>query len=223
MDKELVKKSIDVLKASSPKRKFKQSYDLIINLKDIDLKVPEEQVDAWVQLPHGAGKEIKVCALVGGELVEQAKKACNKVILNDEFKTYAGDKKKIKKLAEEFDFFIAQVNMMQEVAKIFGRFFGPRGKMPNPKAGCVVPPNANLSQLIERLKKTVHVVAKTQASVKCSIGNEGMPDEKIVDNVLAVFSAVTQSLPSEDANVKSVLLKLTMSPPVRIGAGEKQK
>ncbi|MBI4141942.1 50S ribosomal protein L1 [Candidatus Woesearchaeota archaeon] len=221
MDKEVVKKAIASLK-SFPKRKFQQSYDLVINLKDVDLKVPEEQVDAWVSLPHGTGKEKKICALVGGELSEQAKKVCNKVILNDEFKTYAGDKKKIKKLAEEFDFFVAQVNMMQEIAKIFGRFFGPRGKMPNPKAGCVVPPNANLSQLVERLKKTIHAVAKTQASVKCVVGNEGMPDENIADNVVAVYGAVTHSLPSEDKNIKSVLLKLTMSSPVVVG-GEGKK
>jgi len=221
MDKEVVKKAIESLK-SFPKRKFKQSYDLIINLKDINLKVPEEQVDAWVQLPHGTGKETKICALVGGELAEQAKKVCNKVIINDEFKVFVGDKKKIKKLADEFDFFIAQVTMMQEIAKTFGRFFGPRGKMPNPKAGCVVPPNANLAGLIERLKKTVHAVAKTQASVKCIVGNESMSDDAVVDNVLAVYSAVTHSLPSEDNNVKSTLLKLTMSQPVVVGAEEKK-
>jgi len=222
MDKEQFKKALDVVKKNSPKRKFEQRYDLIINLKDLDLKVPEQQVEAWVPLPHPSGKEVKVCALVGGELVEQAKKTCHKVIVNDEFKQYAGDKKKIKKIAAEFDYFIAQVTMMADVAKTFGRFFGPRGKMPNPKAGCVVPPNANLSQLVDRLKKTVHIAAKTQTSIKCAIGKESLSDDNVIDNILAVYSTVVHALPTEEGNIKSVLLKLTMGAPVRVGTQEKK-
>src|SRR3989344_2116889 len=157
MNKEDFKKAVEELKKNSPKRKFAQSYDLIINLKDIDLKVPEQQVELWAPLPHSTGKQTKICALVGGELAEQAKKACDFVVINDEFKLYAADKKKVKKLASECSYFIAQANIMQDIAKTFGRVLGPRGKMPNPKAGCVVPPNANLAQLVERLKKTTRV------------------------------------------------------------------
>ena len=156
------------------------------------------------------------------ELAEQAKKTCQKVVLNDEFKLYAQDKKKAKKLAEEFDYFLAQANMMQDIAKTFGRVFGPRGKMPNPKAGCVVPPNANLGPLVERLKKTVKLTAKTQTSVKSIVGNETMPDDDVVENMAAIYSAVVSALPAEEANIKSVLVKYTMSAPVRVGAQEKQ-
>jgi len=222
MNKEDFKKAIELLKKNSPKRKFTQSYDFVINLKDLDLKVPEQQVELWIQLPHATGKEKKVCALVAGELAEQAKKACNFVITNEEFKLYAADKKKVRKLAEEYDFFIAQANIMQDIAKTFGRVLGPRGKMPNPKAGCVVPPNANLTLLVERLRKTIKVSAKTQASIKAIVGNEKMTDDEVADNMLAVYSPVIHALPQEDKNIKTILLKFTMSPPVKLTSGEKE-
>ncbi len=220
MNKEDFKKAIETLKKNSPKRKFIQSYDLIINLKDIDLKVPEQQVELWIQLPHPTGKDIKVCALVGGELAAQAKKACDFVITNEEFKTYAPDKKKIKKLANEYKYFIAQANIMQDIAKTFGRILGPRGKMPNPKAGCVVLPNANLSQLVEKLRKTTKVSAKTQTSIKCAVGNENMPEEQITENMQTIYSQVARALINEDKNIKEVLIKLTMGSPVKVTAAK---
>lgn len=216
MNKEALQKAIEALKKTSPKRKFTQKYDLIITLKNLDLKVPEQQVEQWISLPHPEGKQTKICALVGGELAEQAKKACDFVILNEEFKLYAPDKKKIKKLANEYTYFIAQANMMQEIAKVFGRILGPRGKMPNPKAGCVVPPNANLAPLVERLKKTIKISAKTQPVIKCVVGTEKMSDDHIIENVLAVYSPLIHALPEETNNVKAVLLKFTMSKPIKV-------
>lgn len=218
MNKDDFKKAIETLKKNSPKRKFNQSYDLIINLKDLDLKVPEQQVELWIQLPHPTGKDTKVCALVGGELAEQAKKTCDLVITNEEFKLYAPDKKKIKQVANEYKYFIAQANIMQDIAKTFGRIFGPRGKMPNPKAGCVVPPNANLAQLVEKLKKTIKVSAKTQTSIKCTVGNEKMPEDQIAENMQIIYSQVLHALINEDKNIKEVLIKLTMSSPVKVTA-----
>ena len=103
-------------------------------------------MDTFITLPHTKGKKAKVCALIGPELEQQAKQVCDSVVLSDSFDRFK-DKKDIKKLADSFDFFIAQANIMPKIATAFGRVFGPRGKMPNPKAGCVVPPNANLKPL----------------------------------------------------------------------------
>ncbi len=215
MDKKNFIDAIQALKAL-PKRKFKQTYDFIINLRQLDLKKPEEQVELWVKLPFDKGKPIKVGALVGPELADQAKANCDVVILHDNFSQYAANKKEVKKLARQYDYFIAQVDIMPDVAKTFGRVFGPRGKMPNPKAGCVVPPNANLKTLTETLRKTTKVSAKLQPSVKVMVGREDMPDEQIADNMMAIYSNVLSKLPQETLNIKSVLLKFTMSPPVKI-------
>lgn len=214
MDKKQFAQAVAALK-EFPAKKFKQSYELIINLRDLDLKKPEEQVELWIALPHDKGRPTKIGALVGPEMAETAK-ACDVVILHDQFPRYASDKKAVKKLARDFDYFIAQANMMPDVAKTFGRVFGPRGKMPNPKAGCVVPPNANLKPLADRLRKTVKVSAKLQPSIKVLVGKEGMSEEQIVENINTIYTNVLHKLPQESANIKSVLLKLTMSPPVKI-------
>lgn len=216
--KEDVISTLKQLKEISPKREFNQSVDLIINLKELDLKKPEEQLDVWVSLAHAKGKTVRIAALVGPEMQAQAKTACDTVITHDEFKQYEGKKKEIRKLARTHDLFIAQANIMPDVAKFFGRVLGPRGKMPNPKAGCVVPPNANLKVLTEKLKKTLHVVAKTQLSAKCSIGKQDMTDEQLTENILTVTNTVLHALPQEQNNIKSMLLKYSMGPVLKIGA-----
>ncbi|HLC33135.1 MAG TPA: 50S ribosomal protein L1 [Candidatus Nanoarchaeia archaeon] len=215
MDKKQFTQAITALK-TFPSKKFKQSYEFIINLRDLDLKKPEEQVELWIALPHDKGRATKVAALIGPEMAETAKATCDLVITHDQFAKFAADKKAVKKLACDYDYFIAQANIMPDVAKTFGRVFGPRGKMPNPKAGCVVPPNTNLKVLIDRLRKTVKVVAKTQPSIKVLVGKEGMAEDSIAENMNTVYTNVLHKLPSEFSNIRSILLKMTMTPPVRI-------
>lgn len=211
------------LKETSPKRKFAQSVDLILNLKELDLKKPEEQLDVWVPLAHVKGKPKRIAALVGPELAEQAKGACDMVITHDQFKAYEGKKKDIRTLAKKNDLFIAQVNIMPDVARYFGRVLGPRGKMPNPKGGCVVPANANLKVVTEKLRRTLHVVAKTQMSAKCSIGKEDMTDDQLMENIMAVFDTVVRALPQGQNNIKNILLKHSMGPPLKVGATAAEK
>jgi large subunit ribosomal protein L1 len=223
VSKEEFIQTLQIVKANSPKRKFAQSIDLIFNLKDLDLKKPEEQLDVWVPLANDRGKAVKIAAFVGPEMQVQAKTACDTVIVHDDFKKFEGKKKEIRKLAKTHDLFIAQANIMPDVAKFFGRVLGPRGKMPNPKAGCVVPPNANLKVLTEKLKKMIHVVAKIQLSAKCSVGKEDMPDDKMIENIMTVHNAVIHGLPQENNNIKSIILKLSMGPPFKVGATAEEK
>ncbi|MBI4451518.1 50S ribosomal protein L1 [Candidatus Woesearchaeota archaeon] len=217
MDKKQFEQALALCRQHSPKRKFAQSVELIINLKELDLKKQENQLDLYVQLPGGIGRKVKVGCLIGPEMLEQAKTACDTYILQDQFVAWAADKKKQKKLAREMDYFIAQATIMPLVAKTFGKVFGPRGKMPNPKAGCVVPPNANLKPLVEKLSKTVRITAKTQLSIKKMIGKENEPDAGIVANASTIYDQVLHHLPQEANNIKNVMLKFTMGPPVIVG------
>lgn len=206
---------IKKLKADSPKRKFKQNLDVIVTLQGLNLKKPEEQVEFFAILPHGRGKPAKICALIGPELKEEATKVCDKVILQQEFSDYA-DKKKAKKLAVEYDYFIAQANIMGQIAGAFGKIFGPRGKMPNPKAGCVVPPKGALKPLYDKLQKTLKVSAKTQLQMQCRIGNEEETDAQLAENVESLLSQIIQHMPQHENNLKAVYMKLTMSKPVKV-------
>jgi large subunit ribosomal protein L1 len=212
MNKEQVKKALDELK-TQPKKKFTQSYDLIINLKNLDVK--QTNIDFFSTLHFPKGGKIKVAAFVDQMLKEQADKHCDLVIEEKDFANYK-DKKAIKKLADSYDYFIAQAPLMGKVAAAFGKILGIKGKMPNPKLGCVVPPNANLEILVQKLNLTVRMSAKKALNLQCIIGKEDQPEEEIIDNIITAYNSAIKQLPSELQNVKDVTLKLTMSKPVRV-------
>lgn len=214
MDKKQITAALEKLKKDAPKRNFDQSIDLIINLKDLDFKKPDHQVDIFVTLHHTRGKPIRVGALVGPELADQAEQECNVTVKAADFKSY--DPKKVKALAKQNDMFIAQANVMKDVAGAFGRVLGPRNKMPNPKAGAVVPPGANLKALVERLQKVVRVSAKKSPVIHVMVGKEKQNDAEVVDNILTIYNQVVHALPQEKNNVKEIFLKMTMSKPVKL-------
>ncbi|HME87232.1 MAG TPA: 50S ribosomal protein L1 [Candidatus Nanoarchaeia archaeon] len=215
MEQKQIIQTIEKLKTSSQKRNFKQSIDLIITLKDIDTKKSDAQLTVFANLPHLAGKEAKICALVGPEMKEEAK-AADKVVLLDEFDRYKTDKKALKKLSSEFDFFIAQANLMVQVAQVFGRVLGPKGKMPNPKAGCVVPSKTNLKPVVDRLRKSSKLMTRNTLMVQCAVGKEDMDPAKLTENIQSVYNQVLHALPQEKNNIKHVMLKLSMSKPMKV-------
>jgi large subunit ribosomal protein L1 len=215
MDKAHALKTLQEAKTVGPKRNFAQSVDLVINLKDLDFKKPENHVDFFVTLPREHGRTVKVCAFAGPELKDEAKAHCDTVIAVEDFDTYK-NKKKLKKLAATHDYFIAQANIMPQVATVFGRVLGPRGKMPNPKAGCVVPPKAALKPLVERLQKTVRVLAKKDPVVQLLVGKESMPEDAVAENIQYCFQQVQTHLPQEANNIRNAIVKLSMGKPVKL-------
>jgi len=211
-DKELTA-AIETLKKDS-QRKFKESIDLIVALKDLNLKVPEEQVEIFVQAHKTLGKPKRVCAIVGPEMAEEAKKVFDTAIVLDDNQKI--DKKAMKKVAHSHDYFIGQANLMPKIAQGWGRVLGPVGKMPNPKAGCIVPPKALLAPLYAKLQKTIKVSAKKSPNVQVLVGTVDMDVVDVVDNIKTVYSQLVAHLPREKNNVKHVFLKLSMSKPVKI-------
>jgi len=220
MDKEQVKAALKKAIESSNKRNFKQTVDLIITLKDLDQKKPDHQVDFFLPLHYPTGRQFKVCGFVGPEMKDAAKRDLDFAIITDDFPIYEKDKKKIKKLANEYDYFIAQANLMAKVAQIFGRTLGPKNKMPNPKSGCVVPPGANLAALKQRLLTTVRVLAKTAPYFQVAVGKEDMDQDHIADSIMTIYQQMVHHLPGEMNNIKDVSIKLTMGPCVKVTASE---
>ena len=201
-----IEEAISQLKGS--KRNFVQTYDLIINLKNIDMKRPENNFSKEIQLPHGTGKEISVCVIS-----ETVKEGENYDVLrkND---IEGIDKKEAKNLVRKYDFFLCEAPLMVLVGKNLGRYLGPKGKMPKP-----IPPNANpslINPLVEIAKKSVRIVAKASPTIHTFVGKEGMSNEQIKENVEKVIEEVEKTLPKGRSQIKSVLLKLTMSKPIKI-------
>ena len=208
MDKQLIADTLKHLRENSPKRNFKQSIDLIINLKDIDLKKPDHQINMFVTLHHDTGRKVSVCALVGPELEKNAKDCCDEVILAEHFHKFK-DKRESKFLANKHDFFISQASVMPKVATTFGRFFGPKGKMPKIAAG-------DVKSEIEGLKQSIRIRIKDAPVVQCVVGKENMDDQKIAENIMSVVKHLETKLPKGRNNIKGFLLKLSMSKPVSL-------
>lgn len=220
MDKKIILSAIEKAKSESPKRGFTQTYDLILNLKDIDLKNPAQKVDIFLPLPHPRSKKVEIAAVVDDALVLEAKKVCDYVIPLENLAAEAKKKRAMKKLARRIEFFITQPHLMKDLAANLGKILGTKGKMPNPKSGAVIPPKVPLQPIVDKLRKTVRLVTKSDAIIKCAVGDEKMTDEQVADNIMAVYNAVTSALPQKDNNIKTMILKLTMGTPVRVG--EKQ-
>jgi len=203
-----------VAQLHAEKRGFSQSYDLLVSLKDLNLKDPKDQIEFFATVPHTLGKKRTVCALVGPEMIDEAKKTADLALEQSQFEKMP--KKELRKVAAKFDYFVGQANIMPKIAGSFGRVLGPRGKMPNPKAGCIVPPKAPLTPLMERLQKTVKVSAKKSPNVQVLIASQGMTTQQVVENVRSLYDQLVHNLPKEENNVKAVYLKVTMSKPIKL-------
>ena len=211
MKKEDFLHALQNLKKGSKKRKFNQTVELIINLKEVDKKF---NLDAYVHMPHNTGKGTKVCAIVDS-LASQAKEIVDKVITKEELGSLSP--KDISTIAKDYDVFISEASLMGQLATVLGRTLGPLGKMPNPKAGGVILPGGDLKASVEKFKSNLRLRNKSEAIVKVTLGKEDFEDEKLVDNAFVVYDSVIHALPHNERNVKDIVLKFTMSKPVRVG------
>jgi len=197
-------------KAGAKKRKFSQTWDFFINIKNIDLKKPENRFTLDFVLPEGLGKEIKV-AMFADSLLIEAKKYADLVITKQEIETYAKNKKKLKKMMAGYDWFFGEASLMAVIGKTLGIVMGPRGKMPRP-----VPPRVKIEPIIKNAKNSVRISLKDNTVIHVPIGKETMEEEKVAANAEAVFQAVTEKLPKGIENIRSAHIKLTMGKPVKI-------
>jgi large subunit ribosomal protein L1 len=207
--KDLVKKIKEAREGSKP-RKFRQSWDLTINVKGIDLKKPENRFKLEFMLPEGRGKELKVCVIADG-LAAEARKHADLVITKQEIPGLAKDRKKLKKLAQEYDWFFGEATLMAEVGKSFGVVLGTRGKMPKP-----VPPKVSIVPFIGRARKSTMIALKESPVIHIPVGSDDMEPEKIAANAQAAYNAVVEKLPKGRASIKSIYLKQTMGKPFRL-------
>jgi len=211
LETEAILKALKEMRDKTKKRNFIQSVELIINLRDIDLKRPENRISEIVELPCKLGKEVKVCVFASGDAALKAKKAGLDTISREEIEAMAGDKKKQKNLAKTYDFFIAEATLMPLIGRILGSVFGPRGKMPTP-----VPPSADIVEIAEKYKRMVRIQAKKQPVIHCRVGTENMKDEEIAKNIQAVISKLEDKLERGMKNIQSIYIKMTMGPAVRV-------
>lgn len=185
-------------------RKFDQTIEMVINLKKFDPK--KESFNLHVLLPHKIRNK-KICAFL------MKKNTLLDTITKGEFEKYK-NKKEVKKLVKNYDFFIAHASLMPFIATSFGKYLGPAGKMPSPQLGIVTQEDeSSINTLIEKVNSTSRIKSK-EPSLKIPAGKISMKDEEIIRNILQIYNAVLQALTKE--KIKSVLLKSTMSKPIKL-------
>ena len=200
----------------SKERKFPESFESVITFKDVDPKKTDLNINEMVYLPHPGSHKSTICFIGSGDLLLRAKNAGVEGTLEpSQLENFAGNKKEAKKLARQYDFFLADTALMPRIGKILGTSLGPKGKIPTP-----VPPNAPIEAMITRTRTAVRVRSRATLAVAAKVGDRKLSDADLADNILAMVAAVQKKLPSGDRNIRAVIVKTTMGKPVKSKVSE---
>ncbi len=205
---EAVKTAIE----SAPERKFPESIEISVNVRNIDMAQPKNRIDETMALPNGTGEPQKIVVLGKGDITTQAKNAGVDLIIGpEEIERLGGEKREARKMAESYQFFLAETAVMPLVGRYLGTRLGPRGKMPMP-----VPPGMDITTTVERLRKSVKFRTKDKVTFHVKVGVVAMGPEELAENIDAVLKKVESSLENGVQNLRSVYVKTSMGPSVRL-------
>lgn len=195
----------------APERNFRESIDLAINLRDLDLNDPANRVDESVVLPAGTGQETRIVVFAEGETAVRAREVADEVFDGDGLEDLGDDEDQAKDLADETEFFIAEAAMMQDIGQLLGTVLGPRGKMPTP-----LQPDDDVVEVINRMKNTVQLRSRDRRTFHTRVGAEDMSPADIADNIDIILRRLNGSLEKGPLNIDSVYVKTTMGPAKRV-------
>ncbi|RLG61039.1 50S ribosomal protein L1 [Candidatus Geothermarchaeota archaeon] len=196
----------------APKKKFKQAVELIVVLRDVDIKSPEGRIREIIFLPKKITKDIKICVAADGEMALKAKNAgAFMVLTREDLQKLMGNRKEAKKIAQQCDWVLVRADLMPITGRALGPALGPRGKIPVP-----VPPAANIEALIEKYKSAILIRTKDQAQIMCRVGVENMDPNDIAENIITVLTTLEGKLKNPRYNIAKVIVKTTMGLPVEV-------
>ena len=195
----------------APERNFRETVDLAVNLRDLDLNEPSNRVDESIVLPSGTGQETKIVVFAEGETALRAEDAADEVFDGDDLEDLGDDDDEAKDLADETDFFIAEAALMQDIGRYLGTILGPRGKMPEP-----LQPDDDVVEVVNRMKNTVQLRSGDRRTFHTRVGAEDMTAEEIADNIDVILRRLHSDLEKGPLNIDNVFVKTTMGPSVEV-------
>ena len=195
------------------KAKFDETVELHIRL-GVDSRHADQQVRGAIVLPNGTGKNVRVCVFAKGDNAKAAEEAGAEIV---------GAEELVQKIQSEnfmdFDVVIATPDMMGLVGRL-GKVLGPRGLMPNPKAGTVT---MDVAKAVAEAKagKIEYRLDKTNI-IHCPIGKASFGAEKLGENFDALIGAVVKAKPAaaKGQYIKSCVISTTMGPGIRINTAK---
>ncbi len=201
------------LVCQTAKAKFDETIEIHVRL-GVDSRHADQQVRGAIVLPNGTGKSVKILAFVKGDNIQAAEAAGA---------DFVGGAELVTKIQNEnwfdYDVVVATPDMMGVVGRL-GKVLGPKGLMPNPKAGTVSP---NIAQAIQELKagKIEYRLDKTNI-IHCPIGKASFGVEKLQENFDTLMSAIVKAKPAaaKGQYIKSCVVASTMGPGIKINGAK---
>lgn len=198
---------------STAKAKFDETVELHVKL-GVDSRHADQQVRGAIVLPHGTGKQVRVLVFAKGPKAEEAAAAGAE---------YVGAEDMVEKITKEnffdYDVVIATPDMMGIVGRL-GKLLGPKGLMPNPKAGTV---SMDVARAVQESKagKIEYRLDKTNI-IHCPIGKVSFGPEKLVENYNALMGAIVKAKPAaaKGQYIRSCVAASTMGPGVRMNTAK---
>ena len=192
--------------------KFDETVEIHMNL-GIDPSQSDQMVRGTVALPHGTGKSVRIAVFCQGDKVNQAKAAGA---------DFVGGADLVEKVQKEnfldFDVAICTQDMMPQVSRL-GKVLGPRGLMPTPKAGTVIPASGDIANAVKEFKAgKVEYRSDKTAQIHRKVGKLSFDDVKLMDNISSFVEAVRAAKPTgvKGNYINGVVVSATMSPGIRV-------
>jgi large subunit ribosomal protein L1 len=191
----------------APERNFRETVDLAINLRDLNLDDPSNRVDESIVLPSGTGQDTTIVVFAEGETAVRAQDVADTVLDADDLEDLGDDDDEAKDLAGDTDFFVAEASLMQDIGRYLGTVLGPRGKMPTP-----LQPDDDVVETVNRMKNTVQLRSGDRRTFHTRVGAEDMDADEIADNIDVILRRLHGQLEKGPLNVDSIYVKTTMGP-----------
>merc|ERR1711935_1163646 len=200
-----------VLTASKDKkRKFNETVDLQIGLKNYDPQ-KDKRFSGTVKLKHVPRQKYKVCLLGDQQHCDQANALGMDCMSADDLKKLNKDKKKVKKLAKKFDAFLASGTLIKQIPRLLGPGLNKAGKFPT-----MLTHSDDMIGKVNDIKATVKFQMKKVLCLNVAVGNVGMTEDQIVQNLNLSINFLVSLLKKNWQNVKSLYIKSAMGPPQRL-------
>ena len=204
--------AMDLIVKTAP-AKFDETVELHVKL-GVDSRHADQQVRGAIVLPHGTGKNVRVIAICKGDAAKAAEAAGAMMV---------GDSDLIAKIQNEgfidFDVLVTTPDMMGQVGRL-GKILGPRGLMPNPKAGTVTP---DIGRAVTEAKAgKIEYRLDKQNIIHVPVGKASFGPEKLSENMKAVMGAIAKAKPAaaKGQYIKSVTVATTMGPGVKVNGNK---
>ncbi|MFX0170652.1 MAG: 50S ribosomal protein L1 [Candidatus Hodarchaeota archaeon] len=192
-------------------RKFVETVEISIGLRDIDLKNPSNRINFETLVPNDLGGKSSVAVFAEGDLATRSDEFGLKTIGRAEIEQLAKEPKNAKKMVNQYAFFLAEPPLMAVVARFLGKILGPRGKMPKP-----IPPKLEIDKFVKRYDRTVNLRLKSTPVINTKIGKADQSNKALTDNANTILQALITKLPKGPLQIKSVHIKTTMGPSVKV-------